>query len=378
MRVLHVISSAGYYGAEAMVVNLCHGLKALGVSSALAVFENRHLPNLEVAEVAQQQGIEVLGLSCNGRADLRAVGTLAGLAREWRADVIHAHGYKAQVYASLSAQLFRLPLVATCHGYQARSSNGGRSSTADLRQRIYGALNGMMLRGYVRVAATSEKLAEMLAAAGVARRKLSVTGNGIDITAFQGAAPAEDIVARKAAGFAIGLVARLIPGKGHREMLQALSGVLARYPQCVVFFVGEGAMRGELELEAKKIGVAANVVFTGLRSDMAAVYAALDAVVLPSHAEGMPMVLLEAMSASLPVIATPVGAVPELIVDRKTGVLVDVGDIAGLSQAILRIVAEPEWRAAMADEGMRYVAANFSAERMAAQYREMYEEACHA
>jgi glycosyltransferase involved in cell wall biosynthesis len=376
MKVLHVISSAGYYGAEAMVVNLCLGLREMGVSCTLAVFQNRHMPDCQLADVAAGRGIEVRGIECNGRLDWKAVQSLSAMARELRVDFIHAHGYKAHVYALLAARRRFAALVGTYHGYQ--SHVGRQGLQAALRQRLYGVANRVALRYYERVLVPSPMLARMLEAGGVAAEKLGVVPNGVEVGAFHGATPASDIRERKKGGFAIGLIARLVPGKGHHELLHALRTVLTRHPKTLVLFVGEGPMRAELEVEAARIGVAENVVFTGARRDMASVYTALDTVVLPSHAEGLPMALLEAMSASCPVIATPVGAVPALILDGRTGLLVAAGEVDDLAKSILRMIEEPGLRAGLAHRGHEHVGMQFSSGAMAAQYIRAYEGVRHA
>jgi glycosyltransferase involved in cell wall biosynthesis len=116
------------------------------------------------------------------------------------------------------------------------------------------------------------------------------------------------------------------------------------------------------------------VVLLGQRADMPEVYAAMDAFVLPSLNEGLPMTVLEAMAAARPVIATRVGAIPGVIEDGKTGLLVNPGDAAGLRDAIARVLSNDELRRSIAAAGHEWVARHYTAGAMARQYRAMYDE----
>jgi glycosyltransferase involved in cell wall biosynthesis len=375
MKVLQLISSSGYYGAEAVVVNLSRGLTALGTASTVGVFQNSGSLNPEVADVATQKGLSVELISCRGRADWSTVRGIADLARRVKVDCIHTHGYKAHVYGYLASKSHSTPLVSTCHGYYSRFTGKGRSRLADLRQRLYTTVDLVMLRRSDQVVATSEMLAKSLLSAGIAQEKLTVIGNGIELEAFSCASPSADLGRLKRQGLAIGLVARLIEGKGHSDLLQASKGILAEYPDTLVFLIGEGPLRGPLEALARELGIDRSVIFVGKRRDMANVYAALDMVVLPSLFEGMPMVILEALAARKPVIATRVGAVPDVIRDGGTGLLIEPGDPVELQRAIKRLIEDAGLRRSLAENGHERVKAHFSAASMAGNYQRVYESA---
>jgi len=125
---------------------------------------------------------------------------------------------------------------------------------------------------------------------------------------------------------------------------------------------------------AVRLGVADRVLFAGLREDMPQVYASIDLLVLPSLCEAMPMCVLEAMAAGKPVIATRVGAVPQLIDRDETGVLIEPGDVAGLSSAVLQLLENPERARCLGAKGRARTIERFSADSMARQYLQLYSE----
>lgn len=189
MRVLQLISSAGYYGAEAVVVSLSRKLQELGVESTLGLFENRHRPNLELAKVAEEQGLPAEIFVCRGQIDWRTVQQIRSYLQRNDVQVLHLHGYKSSVYGYLAARTLSCRLVATCHGARTRYSESGYRSLADIRQLLYGAMDAAMLRRCARVVAVSQELAESLRRAKVVPR-VDVVCNGVDAERFNSAAPA--------------------------------------------------------------------------------------------------------------------------------------------------------------------------------------------
>lgn len=375
MKILHLISSGGYYGAEAVVVNLSQALQGLGTGCTVGVFDNRHNSNLDVALAAGRAELPVELIACRGRTDWRAVRSIREVARRERTDVIHAHGYKAQIYAYLAARSLPVALVATCHGYPSRFSTAGRLNAADLRQRLYTSIDRVLLSRFDQVVATSSILAETLRRSGIKDSKLTVIRNGVDWRPFHSALPSADLAELKRGRFAIGLVARLTEGKGHAQLFRALKGVLVEHPDALAVVVGEGPLGDDLQALAVELGIHEHVVFTGKRSDMPNVYAALDIVVLPSFEEGMPMVVLEALASARAMIATPVGSVPDVIRDGETGLLIEAGNVAALETAIRRLMEDLPFRQSLAWQGQAFLEANFSSANMAAEYLNVYERA---
>jgi glycosyltransferase involved in cell wall biosynthesis len=141
-----------------------------------------------------------------------------------------------------------------------------------------------------------------------------------------------------------------------------------------VVIVGEGPDRNEIEGMIQRLGLQANLILAGQHSDMPAIYAAMDVFVLPSLNEGLPMTILEAMAASKPVIATRVGAVPKVIQDGETGLLVDPGDTDGLRDALARLLIDSDLCCRIGAAGHDWVGRNYTSEAMALKYRQMYDD----
>jgi len=382
MRVLQLISSAGHYGAESVVLNLSTHLNRIGATSTVGVFNNAHLPNLEIAEDAKSCGLEVEVIPCSGRIDWKTVQTLRTIIKRRKIDVLHTHGYKAHAYGYLAVKSPKLPerrsaqpsscaLVATCHGYHSRMQQG----SARYRQKVYSATELTLLRRFDRVVSVSSKLADFLRHSKVSSAKVMVITNGIDLDGFASATPSPDLQERKAGKLAIGIVSRLIEQKGHSELFEATKSMILRHPNTIVFVVGDGPLRQVLETQVHELDIASNVVFTGKRDDMAGVYAALDVSVLPSHNEGMPMSILEALAANRAVVASNVGSIAEVIHNEKTGLLMEPKDVVGLRDALERLISSRDLRESLGANGAALVREHFSADYMATQYLSTYEGA---
>jgi glycosyltransferase involved in cell wall biosynthesis len=363
-RILQLISSEGYYGAESMLVNLATSLDAAGCRNVVGVFCNGQNPHIEVAERARQNGLRVEVIPCSGRVDREAIRTIRKTIYQHGIDVVHTHGFKANLYGALAAGPAGVPLMATYH--------------LDWPDRgfalyCYHLLDRLILHRFQKVMPVSDAIARSLRRWGLGRKKVETVANGIDMTPFLSLPPGTGPAA-SSKPTVIGLVGRLTPQKGHRYLLQAAPGILERFPKVEFHFVGDGYERAALLDVAVALGIGDRVKFTGSRSDMPAVYASIDILVLPSINEGMPMTLIEGLAACRPVVASNVGDVPKLIRHGETGLLVEPADAKGLQTALIQLLSDPALRDAVATKGRRWVEQNFSATAMARRYRELYEE----
>lgn len=363
LNILFLVSSAGHYGIENMLVALARNLSVLGCRCIVGVFRDARLPHTEVAEVAQQQGLTVEIVHCNGRLDRSAVRRIRRLLTKYEVDVVHPHGYKADLYAYAAALQDRVALLATSHNWPSKR----------LDMRAYAALDRLVLRRFDGVVAVSDPVHATLRRWGVRCDKLVTISNGVDVERFHNAAPTLRKEMAVADGALVGFVGRLVPDKGGALLLRAAQQVLAIRPNVRFVLVGEGPSRSEWQEVAVELGIAKNVVFTGTRNDMPGIYASLDMLALPSLVESMPMCMLEAMAASKPVIATQVGAIPRLIVPDRTGLLLKPGDIAGLARAIFQLVDNPNLARELGENAFTEVRQNYSAQGMAKAYVRQYQ-----
>ncbi|HXA83788.1 MAG TPA: glycosyltransferase family 4 protein [Candidatus Dormibacteraeota bacterium] len=362
VKVLQLISSGGYYGAENMLLNLCASQQKAGCQNSLLLFYNVHAPNVEFYERARRRGLSVRMVHCQGRADLRAVRQIEEYIREDEIDLLHTHGYKADLYGYVAARRSHKPIVATCHNWV-----GGTAALG-----IYNHLDRLALKRFNALAAVSDSVAQRLIDSGVSPRKIKTIANGIDVEPFDHAQPLPALAFGRHK--VVGMVARLDLQKGFEYLLQAVRELCVGFRELKVVIVGEGPDRKAIEDMIQQYGLQRNVVLAGHHSDMPGVYAAMDIFVLPSLNEGLPMTILEAMAASKPVIATTVGAVPSVIKDGDTGLLVDPRDADGLRNAIARLLTDVDLCGRMGAAGHEWISQNYTSEVMSLKYRQMYEE----
>jgi glycosyltransferase involved in cell wall biosynthesis len=364
MNVLHLISSGGFYGAENVVSALTRDLRSMDNWAAVGLFENRHQPETKVAAQFLASGAELIRIPCRGRVDRDAVRFIRGLISSKKLDVLHTHGYKADIYGYLAARRSPIPIIATCHNW----------THPTFAVRTYEFLDAFFLRRFDRVVAVSESIAREARQAGIHPDAITTIDNGIDLSPFSNAQPSLKCSQDNNGELLIGTAGRLVELKGLTYFLQAAQMILREFPNVRFVIVGEGPERARLEQLARDSGIADRLLFTGSRPDMADVYVSLDIFVLASIDEGMPMVILEALASGRAVVATNVGAVSKLVESGKTGVLVPPRDATRLAAAIRDMIKSPVLREQMGRNGQSRVREEFSSEVMTRKYLEVYRE----
>jgi glycosyltransferase involved in cell wall biosynthesis len=293
-------------------------------------------------------------------SDLGTLRVLGRVVRQWRPDLVHAHGVKAALLSLGGLPSGRPPVVATFHNLW----HGG-PLTLPLRLLIRRAAAGV---------AVSEAVRSRLAAWGIRPRNLEVIPNGLDIRAFS-PVPAPP----PGRPFTAAFLGRLTEEKGVPILLAAARHLASElspsdYPSTRIRVVvaGDGPLRAVVESEAKREG--AVLQYLGYREDVLAIYYAADVVLMPSLAEGHPMTALEAMACGLPVVASHVGGLPEIVVEGETGLLVRPGDAAALAEAITRLAADPGRARALGTAGRQRVEREFTVDRMLERLVAVYEK----
>jgi glycosyltransferase involved in cell wall biosynthesis len=365
MKILHIISSGGMYGAEAVILNMSRSLNEGSHSSILGVFSNSTSPNLKLHEVATAQSVESYLISCIGQLDRTVPSSIRELANRTDADVVHAHGYKADIYCYFALRGSSLPLVSTCHTWYDN----------DLTVSLYGKADRFILRSYAAVVAVSEEVKQRLLKAGVRAEKIHIVRNGIDLRPFDNAAPSLHDVSSQDHTPIVGLIGRLATEKGVDIFIRAAARVLTELPATKFVVVGEGPDREQLESLIDELQIRKNVFMLGRRDDMPGVYASLDIMVSASRREGLPMAILEGMASSRPVVATAVGAVPNVIVDGRTGLLVPPENVDALASKIVALLNNRTQRDYLGATAKKLIEQEYSAERMTEDYLHVYDQA---
>jgi glycosyltransferase involved in cell wall biosynthesis len=365
MKVLHIISSSGLYGAEAVILNMSRMLADSSHSSVLGVFSNSANPNHQLHERALRDGFESHLIPCDGQVDRTTIAGIRELQDQTRADVIHAHGFKADIYVYLAFRGSRVPFVSTCHTWYDN----------DLLVTLYGKLDRFVLRNFARVVAVSDEVRQRLLQSGTPPERIRIVRNGIDLRPFDGAAPS---IRDDSATLLVGLIGRLAWEKGVNVFLLASADVLTKFPAARFVVVGEGPDRDKLEQSIVQLNIGRQVKMLGRRDDMPAVFASLDIMVSSSRQEGLPIAILEGMASSLPLVATSVGEVPTVVQDGVTGLIVPPDNVERLSAAIVQLLTDGAMRKRFGTAGRKLIEDEYSAQRMTADYLRVYQEAIAA
>jgi glycosyltransferase involved in cell wall biosynthesis len=365
MKILHIISSGGMYGAEAVILNMSRTLNRGPHRSMLGVFSNSSNPNHQLHERAMKEDIASNLIPCKGQIDGTTATSIRELAARTEADVVHAHGYKADIYVYLALRRLGIPLVSTCHTWYDN----------DFLVSLYGKVDRFVLRKYSRIVAVSDEVKQRLFKAGVRGEKIRLVRNGIDLRPFDGAVPELREDSTPDRELIVGLIGRLSWEKGVDIFLQAAARVLVEFPGVRFVVVGEGPDKDKLERLVDELDIRESVSMLGRRDDMPSVYASLDVMVSSSRQEGLPMAILEGMASRLPLVATAVGEVPTVVLDGCTGVLVPAEDADLLAAGIVELLRDPEKRTRLGAAARRRIEEEYSAERMTADYLRVYGEA---
>lgn len=264
-----------------------------------------------------------------------AAQVVQALVRSSGVDLLHAHLPNAHALAGLVSRLSDVPLLSTIHGRQITLLD------LEVHRAVHSHLSVVCRHSYYHALGM-----------GVDMRRLSCEPNGVDTRCFHpGPRPAQGLRARLGLtqdAPLVGFVGRLSPEKGPEQFLRAVSLLQEGLPECTRFvMVGEGPMRALLEAELARLGLGQRVLLAGHWDDMPALYRELDLLVSASHSEAMPLALMEGMASGLPVVATRVGGIPEIVQHGISGWLVAARDIEDIAGRVRQMLTQPELRQRM-------------------------------
>ncbi len=362
LRILIVVDSLNVGGAERHVVDLALTLHREGhaVTVACSVLGSLAEP-LEAARIPVRP---LLGRIVKRRISLPYARAIRGLLGRERFDLVHAHIYASAAASALATVGTGVPLVVTEHTEALWQGRGGR------------LLSPWMYRRVAHVIAVSDAIRRRLVERdGVAPNKITLLPNSVP-PARQTHGDALPLPAELAEGsLLVGVVARLQPEKGVGSFLRAAAHVARELPAARFVVVGDGPLRKELLGLAEELGVHDRVLFLGFRPDAQALLGLMDVVAVPSVSEGTPLVVLEAMAAAVPVVASRVGGIPGQIQPGREGILVPPGDAKALGDALLSLLRDPERARRMGEAGRLRAETEFSHENMVRKVEGIYRDA---
>ncbi len=354
---MHVDAERGFSGGETQAFLLMDGLRAIGQRVVL-VAPPRSAALLE----AERRGIPCAAVRLRNDMDLRSALALRRVILQLRPDIVHLHTGRATWLGGHAARWARTPAICT--------RRMDREVKRGMRTRwIYSRL-------LVRVAAISASVRELLVAGGVEPARIVLIPDGVDPELLRPQRPKGELrceLGATPADFVLLVLATLVRRKGVDVLLVALTQLATRGLRPTLWIAGEGGERAELERITAERGLT-GVRFLGRREDVAELLAACDVLIQPSRREGLGVAVLEAMAAGRAVIASAVGGLADVVVQRECGLLVPPEDPVRLAAAIEELHAHPDLRMRLAACGPIRVAQGYLASQMVAAYDELYSD----
>lgn len=369
MQILHVIKATGIAGAERHLLLLLPALRARGVDARLLLLEEAARPQDALSDAMRAQGVPTERRVMRRHLDLSLTPWLVGRLRAERPSLVHAHLSHAQLYAIPAAKLAGVPVITGHH------NDDPFIRRFPFRQ-VYCQLWRMTAGGSAISSAVAAFCREIEGASADRLRIIHYGMPAPDDAAAQAAARA---VLRHSNGIGaeavvIGCVGRLTEQKGITYALDAFAGVHAQHPDTALVVLGDGELRADLEAQADRLGLRESVHFLGWREDAASWMNAFDIFLFSSLWEGFGLVLLEAMAARLPVVASRVSAIPEVVSEGETAILVAPRDVEGFADALERLIVDAPLSRHMGLLGRDRLETHFSIGKMTDETIRLYRD----
>jgi glycosyltransferase involved in cell wall biosynthesis len=358
MRIVQLVETLETGGLERIAVDLAMAQKKAGDSPALyCMFTGGPL-----ADEARAAGIPVIEFHKKPGFSLKLLFMLTRQLRRDAPDVVHTHNPAVHHYGAVAAWMARVPgVVNTRHG-PAPSSGGA------YQERYFRAVMPLTDR-VVFVSEDSRRYLEEKR--GLASRKSTVIINGIELG---------DFLERPAAPMSLsprirfGAVGRMVPVKAHAILIDAFVELSSKLPDAELLIVGGGPLENDLKEQARKAGLSGRICIEGLNPRIPDVLREIDIFVMSSTSEGLPLVILEAMAAGLPVVSTRVGGISEVAPEGDVSVLCSPGSASELAEAMYQAATACDL-ARMGKRAREIAIANFSLDKMWRSYQAVYAEA---
>lgn len=366
MKVMHVEAGRHLYGGARQVLYLAEGLTARSIECAVVCPTGS-----EIAARLPHMGIPAFPVPMGGDLDFALIGRLRKLIDEIRPDVIHLHSRRgADWFGGLAARHFEsIPVVLS-----RRVDNAEAALLVNYKYRLFD-----------RVVVISNAIRDILANAGVPEDKLRVVHSAVKTSTWERRwdrlafaktffPPAENSSGPSRQAPVIGMVAQLIKRKGHRYVIEAMPLIQEHYPDVRLVFFGRGPEEARLLLLTQKLGLEDAVTFAGFRKDINHWLGCLDVFIHPPMTEGLGVAVLQAAAASLPIVASRVGGVTEIIEDRVNGLLIDPQSPEQIAEGVLALLGDPQTARAMGEAAHQTVVDKFSVDAMVEGNLKVYQE----
>lgn len=346
MIIMHVETGRYMYGGALQVLFLLEGLSRRGIDNVLVCTRNS-----EIA-VQAQPFATICEVPMHGEADLLFPLRLSSAIRETKPDIVHVHSRRgADIWGGFCAHFHKTAALIT-----RRVDNREWPLIARMK---YGSYDGIVT--------ISEGIRQVLLDEGITSSSVDCVHSAVDVERYR--APRDRLWLREQFGVPasaplIGVIAQLIPRKGHRYLLEIVPRLVSQFPELKIVLFGKGPIKGELQEYIVQHRLENHVQLAGFRQDMARILPCLDLVVHPALMEGLGVSLLQAAAASIPIVAARAGGIPEIVRNGCNGYLVSPGNTHELADAIIKLLSNPEKAALMGAKGFELVQREFSIDSM--------------
>lgn len=351
----------GLSGRGISILELVRNFNKDSYSSTVCCFDERGI----LADELEREGVEVIVMHRKPGFDFLLIFKLARIMKEKNIDIVHAHNTGPLFYGSLAAKFLGVPVFIDTIHWPINSETWKKR----LRNKLCSYLAGKI------VTITEYMKNDFSKRNKIPLGKFETIYYGVDLVKYSAQI---DIEKKKKElditpyNIVLGTIARLAPEKGHKYLFQAIKQNTALYSEIKLILVGDGPLLPELKKLAKDLDIVQNVKFLGYRSDIPEIMPIFDIFILPSVFEPFGLVLLEAMAAGKPIIASNISEIPRIILNGETGILVPPKDILSLSDAMLELIRDSKMRQAMGERGRERVIEKFSLKKTTDDYKRLY------
>ena len=332
----------------------------------LCNFKVTNRPMGQFIQEARRNNLNLVLLNQRATIDPNLVMQAQRVIREHGINLIQTHGYKSNVLGFLLRAICRRPWIGFAHGY----------TDDNWKIRLYNRIDKAVLKYADQIVTVSDSLRLSLIRSGIPKDKIRLIYNAIELTDLRPATEAPEVRKRHDISTdqrVVGVIGRLSPEKGQLVFLQAMVRTVKSCPNVIALIIGEGQDLAMLQDYCREKDLSDQVVFVGYQENIDEYYQVLDLLVLPSLSEGLPNVMLEAMSFGIPVLATSVGGIPEII-DNKNGILVRPNDPTSLAERMIELLRNDELRMAIGSRGKSSLYPRFAPDQRVGRIIGMYEE----
>ena len=361
IRVMHLIHQLGAGGAENGIINLVNNSSTDKFTVSICAFQGGGTQTKRLST----ESVDLFEFNkCSGNNIVFPL-KLCGLFKAWKPHIVHTHAWGTFIEGLVGAKLAGVPCVV--HGEHGTIQQKRRHILA---QRFAWNFSDQIL------SVSNSHRDQLHRTVGYPLEKIRVITNGVDSKKFCFAESGKRI--RESLGissdsFVVGTIGRLVPVKNQALLMNAFAAIAMNKNNLILLVVGDGPLRATLESMANNIGISERVIFTGIRSDIPELLRTMDVFVLSSLNEGMPNTILEAMSSSLPVIATDVGGNSEVVKHKITGLITPSGNVDALAGALVYLIENEDKVKAFGTNGRKVINEAYDLPVMVKNYEEMYE-----